>query len=160
MNQLHILIGNFEDGPVQAASSLEQQLLALVRCNELVLHDGFQLPFTEQLLQLVSCDTVLCWHSCCETGPPDVQWSWLAVKAGVFVLDLRDGVSLTITECRGALPRFALPWALVIAWPGQGTISGLPLHLFQSGPKGCLVWRNSAMTFATLEAALVRLGWK
>ena len=140
------------------AEVAECELLRSVRCKELVLNSGMLwLPFAEQLLHEVDCETVLC-RSCCQQHTTRVlRWSCLAAKPGMLVLEFEPGARLAINDCPGSLPVLSAPWALVLVRSQQSTVNGLPLPLFKPGKKDHLVWRSSDMTDARLEFAFTFL---
>ena len=159
---LHYEGGNAVQVPV---SDRECELLSAVRCREVVLPSGFWLPGTEVLLLAAQCETALCRHLAIGRGlAAPLAWSWLTAKPGLYVLDMsaRMGTedSLTVLDCAGTLPDFTQPWALVRTNPQHSCLRGVPASVFRPGPRGFLVWRNSAASDGYLEAAYDRLGWR
>ena len=65
---------------------------------------------------------------------------------------------MAVSDCPGVLPRDDEPWALVIQTNAeQVAVGGLPASQLRPGPRGCLVWRNTAATDAYLLAAFDKL---
>ena len=154
LHQLQLKDG-IEDWDQLPLSRDEAQQLAAVRCRELILPEGLLSEvFGPYLTGCVSCEAVLLYH--CFPGPSNtLLWAVLAARPGVYVLQT-DG-ELTVMQCPGVLPAFDSPWALVLEVPEQGIFQGLPTSLFLPGPRGHLVWRNSAALDSHLAAAYDKL---
>ena len=135
------------------ASPREEQLLANVRCSELVLHIASRVPCCGALVRLVQCNVIFCYDPGDIAGYSSWAWSSLTAKPGVYVID--EWASLTVDSCTGSLPDFEQPWALVLQCLDR--VNGLPVDLFHPGPRSPLVWRNSAATDACLVKAFKQL---
>ena len=158
LQELH-LYAHASYGVHEPASPVETGLLGRVCCKELVLHgDTLLAPFAAHLLSTVACETVLARQRFDTAAALPLEWSCLTAKLGVFVIELRKSATLAISGCQGTMPVFEKAWALVLVSTQQdNSISGVPKHLFQPGPWGCLVWRNSSVTDACLIGAFTKL---
>ena len=136
-----------------AYSARELRLLDSVMCEQLALHlNILNGPFdTEQLLLPgLSCGHFFCRISASKCFA--VDWSLVAWRPGVYILD--DSPKLRVHGLIGRLPPLLPePWALVLKKSRGQPAEGVPAHLLEPGPRGHLVWRNSAATDAVLERA-------
>ena len=137
------------------ASARELQLLASVRCRQLVLHMGMESPFTEQLVHTLKPEFVVWHHASSFAVSAAVRWPVWSSQPGVYVMGSQSKIGGTIAH----LPVHSAPWALVFERALPQSVSGLPAgsHI-ESGPCGHAVWRNGAATNAVLVAAYERLG--
>ena len=142
-------------GPADPASQGELRQLALLRCRCVVMSDLLGSPLSPQLLRSLSCEHVVC-HICVHNSR-SLQWLELAVRAGVYVVELRNAAALTVVGAPAAVPAFDAPWAIVIRQPQQGVVQGVSLCMFRPGPQGHLVWGNRAVCDASLSAAYAAL---
>ena len=152
LDELRLSVGIGRAGEF-AASARELQLLASVRCKQLVLHVGMQSPFTEQLVHALKPDFVVWHHASYSAAGAAVQWSVVRAQPGVYVMGHKlDG-------CCEGLPVHSAPWALVFERAQPHSVTGLPAgSRIESGPCGHAVWRNSAMTDDVLVSAYKSLG--
>ena len=137
-------------GPAEPMSDVEQQLVAALSCDHLVLQAYIgQSTWAQQLLHILRYDTV---SSCLRIVSTRLQWDCLTTRPGLHQLDVvRD---LTLLGSPAALPAFAQGWAVVARHRTYCVIYGEATQLARSGPDGDLVWCNAAAMDEDLEGML------
>ena len=112
----------------------------------------------DQQLPELTCEALCCRFLCnsedTEEDHHQVPWSLLTMRPGVYALELLPGETLTVSGCTNTLPFHTSGWALVLLqFCDSGIVQGLPVNLFMPGPRGHLVWRNSAVSDSDLQRA-------
>ena len=129
-----------------------------VSCRQLMLQ-ALDCSSAEELLRQLKSETVLCQIEVSRLSGDSavLHWAAISVRPGVFVLNVT--AELQVIGCKGSLPDLPQGWALVVRLSEQGSVSGLPWDELRPGPRGCLVWRNAAVTVSDtqLGEALDRL---
>ena len=130
-------------------SAAEQQLLAVISCDELVFQASIASIISTHITAwlAIRSEQLYCRLSTACKGPLDC--SLLTMRAGVFILKCSSQTS--ITGCPVTPPSFLQGWALVLWQPSSAITNDLPC--FVPGPRGRLVWRNSHVSDAALERA-------
>ena len=153
--QLDIILRNEDEQP----SASEQQLLASISCRQLVMDVGIYAGGCNSDLQLRALLSVRAEELWCRldvglrAGVP-VSWAVLAVRDGLFIVSGGRDSPLKVVGYTGDLPVFSQGWALLLE---QGSrILGVPMHVFEPGPRASLVWRGQATADSTLEQACKR----
>ena len=134
-------------------SLAERQLLASINCGVLILDLWGECCEMLQPLALLTVQAEQVYCKVLFMCDDVVAWSALTAHPGCYVL-LMCCSELRVTGCPGHLPGFAKGWALTLV-PDcfGGKVPGLPLEHFLPGPRGHLVWRNSAVSEPQLESA-------
>ena len=136
------------------------QLLASVRCKELALTFRLcdSMPEPADLLPALSCGLLCCRFQEVRRSSFSLHWSTLSSRPGIYLLEPRPYSTLYVTHCPGSLPCWpGRCWALVLVQPELGSVQGLPLNLFERGPRGLLVWRTPGLAHCLLEKAYAML---
>ena len=110
-------------------------------------------PFLE-LLPALTYEFLFCHFLATWTPNLTLSWALLVQRPAIHLLHPRAFGDLTILGSTGSPPDSARgPWALVLVQPQLSSVQGLPLNMFEPGPRGFQIWRNSAATDSVLERA-------